>query len=92
MLKKLRAPYRFAPARISTSRIDALLAQRAVAELQSSGRRGMKAVDLVTFTVDGRIVDQMPISGHVAATTRFVADFNKVVRGRGLAAFGETAG
>lgn len=81
MLKKLQEPYRFAPARISTERIDGLLAQGAQAELQSSGRRGRKSVDLVTFTVDGRIVDQFPVSGHVEATARFVASYNRTLAG-----------
>jgi hypothetical protein len=77
MFKKLTSPYRHAPAIISTARIDAALAQGAQAEFQSSGRRGYKAVDLVTFAVDGRIVDQFPVSGHVASTAKFVAAYNR---------------
>jgi hypothetical protein len=58
-------------------RIDAALAAEAQAELTSSGQRGPKAVDIVTFqTMDGRIVDQFPVSGHVAATHQFVAAYN----------------
>lgn len=80
MLRKLQAPYRHAPARISVARIDQLIAQGAQASVQSSGRRGVNAVDLVTFTVDGQIVDQFPVSGHAAATARFVTEFNQAVR------------
>lgn len=82
MLKKLQEPYRYAPAKISTGRIDALLAQGARAELQSSGRRGLKSVDLVTFTVDGRVVDSFTVSGHVEATAKFVASYNRAVAAR----------
>ncbi len=79
MLRKLTAPYKYAPARISMTRIDNAITQGAAAELQGSGRRGLKSVDLVTFTVDGVIIDQFPVSGHVASTARFVASFNRTV-------------
>ncbi len=78
MLKKFSEPYRHAPARVSVERIDAALAARAQAELQSSGQRGLRSVDMVTFrTLDGRIVDQFPVSGHVASTAEFVASYNR---------------
>lgn len=79
MFRKLQEPYRFAPARIGTERIDGLLAQGAQAELQSSGRRGVKSVDLVTFTVNGAVVDSFTVSGHVEATAKFVASYNRTV-------------
>lgn len=80
MLKKFTSPYRFAPAVISTGRIDDLIAQGAVAEVQGSGQRKLNSVDLVTFTVDGRIMDQFTVHGHVSSTMKFVAEFNKAVR------------
>lgn len=80
MMKKLTSPYKFAPAMISTARIDDLLAQGAVAGINGSGQRGLKSVDLVTFTVNGQIVDQFSVSGHTAATTKFVVAFNAKVR------------
>ena len=80
MFKKLTAPYKYAPARVSMERIDAALAAGAQAELASSGQRGLKAVDMVTFrTPDGRIVEQFPVSGHVAATHQFVASYNRTL-------------
>lgn len=82
MFKKFTAPYRYAPARISIARIDGLLTQGAQAELQSSGQRGLNAVDVVTFKVGDRIVDQFPVSGHVASTAKFVAAFNRRAAGR----------
>ena len=82
--KKLTAPYRFAPAVISIKRIDWLLRQGAVASLGSSGRRGLNAVDLVTFTVnDGYIIDQFTVSGRPAGTAKFVAAFNRKARAQG---------
>jgi hypothetical protein len=77
MLKKLTSPYKYAPAKISSDRIDQLLAQGAQAELQGSGKRGAKSVDLVTFRVGDQVADSFPVSGHVAATAKFVAAYNR---------------
>lgn len=85
MLKMLQSPYRYIPAYISAERIDALIAQGAVAELQSSGRRGLNSVDLVTFTRADQILDQIQVRGHTAQTTKFVIEFNKAVRARSQA-------
>ena len=61
-------------------RIDALMAQRALAEIQGTGQRSRSSVDLVTFTVNGRVVDQFSVSGCTASTTKFVVAFNAKVR------------
>lgn len=78
--RMLGSPYRYVPLKITKGRIDGLIAQRAVAEVQSSGRRGPGAVDLVTFKVNGAIVDQFQVHGHTAQTIKFVTEFNKAVR------------
>ena len=80
MFEKLTSPYRYAPARIRKAQIDALLDQRAVAEFQGSGQNKLKSTDLVTFTADGKIVDQITVQGATISTTRFVIEFNKKVR------------
>lgn len=78
MFKKPTAPYKYAPARMSMERIDAALAAGAQPDFASSRQRSLEAVNMVTFrTPDGRIVDQFPVSGYVAATHQFVASYNR---------------
>lgn len=77
MFKKLTAPYRHAPAAVRMSRIDGLIAQGAVAELQGSGR---ERIVLVTFRVNGQIADQFRVQGRAGHAQNFVIGFNRKVR------------
>lgn len=77
MFKKFTSPYRFAPAIVSTRRIDGLLAQGAEAEIQSPGRGGYKSTSIVTFRADSRIVDQYTVQGNIRSAHKFVAAFNR---------------
>jgi hypothetical protein len=81
VLKKFTSPYRFAPAIVSTARIDAMLAQGAEAQIDSPGIRGYKSVSMITFRVNGRVSDQFVVHGNVSSAHKFVAEFNRKVLG-----------
>ena len=80
MPKKLQAPYRWAPARISTERIDRALAQGAQAEFQPG--QGRKAPAMVTLVVPGTrvIADQWTVQGNDRHVAKFVASYNEKLR------------
>lgn len=87
MLKKFTEPYKHAPAKVSTERIDAALEQGAQAEIQSSGRIGYKSTSLVTLrTLDGRVIDSWPVQGNVRSAHAFVASYNRTLAARQRAA------
>jgi ParB-like chromosome segregation protein Spo0J len=80
--KKLSPPYCWAPARISTARIDAALAQGAQAEMQRGDGYGRHAPAIVTLRVPetGRIADQWTVQGNDRHTAKFVAAYNARLR------------
>jgi hypothetical protein len=82
MLKKLTAPYRHAPAKISTARIDSGLTAGAQAEIQSPGRGGHGSTSLVSLRApDGRVLDSWTVQGNVRSAHKFVAAYNRKLNG-----------